>query len=145
MIAIETSLAISAPPEAVWAALTDFASYSEWNPFVVSARGALLKGARLSITVAVPGAQGRRLSLSPKITVLEPGRMLAWKGGLPLPAIFDGVHYFHLEPAGQGGTHFVHGERFEGLAVKLLGNQRFMAMRPTYEAMNIALARRVGA
>lgn len=144
MIAIETSLAISAPPDAVWAVLTEFAAYPEWNPFIVKASGGLAKGGRLSITVALPSRGGQRVGFRPVITVLEPGRMLAWKGGLPLPALFDGVHYFRLEPAGTNGTLFVHGERFDGLAARLLG-RRIMALRPDYEAMNLALARRVGA
>jgi hypothetical protein len=143
MIALETELAIGAPPEKVWAVLTDFPAYQEWNPFVTSAAGPLVKGGRLSIRVRLP--EGPPLRFDPTITVLEPGSMLAWKGRFPLPGLFAGVHYFRLTPIGASGTLFTHGERFDGLIVKLMGETRVRTLKPAYEAMNRALAARCGA
>lgn len=34
MPTIHTSIDIAAPPEKVWAALTDYERYPEWNPFM---------------------------------------------------------------------------------------------------------------
>jgi uncharacterized protein YndB with AHSA1/START domain len=55
---IETSIEIEAPPEQVWAILTDFAGMAAWNPFIRSVSGALATGSRLSVHIA-PGRQER--------------------------------------------------------------------------------------
>ena len=36
---IVTEVEIAAPPDRVWAVLTDGAKYPEWNPFIVSMQG----------------------------------------------------------------------------------------------------------
>lgn len=36
---ISTEIDIAAPPNAVWAVLTDFDRYNEWNPFIVKLSG----------------------------------------------------------------------------------------------------------
>ena len=36
---IDTEILIQASSERVWAVLTDFAAYPEWNPFIVSLEG----------------------------------------------------------------------------------------------------------
>ena len=39
---IDTETLIQAPPQRVWSVLTDFAAYSQWNPFIVSITGIIL-------------------------------------------------------------------------------------------------------
>ena len=46
---LRTEIAIDAPPERVWAVLTDFERYGEWNPFVPSLQGELSGGSRLRV------------------------------------------------------------------------------------------------
>ena len=59
------------------------------------------------------------MSFKPRVLVAQPGRELRWLGRVLLPRLFDGEHYFLLEPEA-GGTRFVHGEVFRGLLIGLL-------------------------
>lgn len=46
---LQTEVEINAGPERVWAILSDFASYPEWNPFIRFIRGVPEKGERLEV------------------------------------------------------------------------------------------------
>ena len=137
---IHTEIEIDAAPEEVWRVLTDFDAYPEWNPFVTSVRGEPAVGARLDIFVQVP--EGRGMRFRPKVLRVEPARELRWLGTLPVPGLFNGEHIFQLEPAGEGRTRFLHGERFTGLLIPFMGGVLEKTERG-YVLMNEALKRRV--
>jgi predicted N-acetyltransferase YhbS len=137
---IETTVMIAAPPERVWAILTDFARMPDWNPFICAISGGLQEGGRMSVLIAPPGQSPMRFR--PTVLVAEPGRELRWRGALVLPGLFDGEHYFVLQADGSGGTRLVHGEAFSGLLVPLVMRQAMLAAtRDGFEAMNQALKR----
>lgn len=137
---IHTEILIAAAPAEVWRVLTDFDSYPEWNPFVKSVRGELRVGARLEIFVQVP--EGRGMKFKPEVLRVEPSRELRWIGSLPVPGLFNGEHIFRLEPAGEGGTRFLHGERLTGLLIPFIGGTLDKSARG-YGMMNEALRARV--
>jgi hypothetical protein len=136
---IETEIDVAAPPDQVWAVLTDFAAYPEWNPFLVQATGRAEVGERLTVTLAPPGR--RPITMKPRVQVVEPEQQFAWLGHLLVPGLFDGRHEFRLEPR-DGGTRFVQREEFGGALVRLLGSKLFDQTRQGFEAMNQALAER---
>jgi hypothetical protein len=69
---------------------------------------------------------------------------LRWLGRVVLPGIFDGEHFFQIEPLDQGRrTRFIQGERFTGLLVPLLRKNLDRGTREGFEAMNQALKARV--
>jgi hypothetical protein len=72
--------------------------------------------------------------------VLHPERELRWLGHLLLPGVFDGEHYFLLEPIGDNGTRLTQGERFAGILVGLFGGT-LTATGAGFRAMNAALKR----
>ena len=139
---VATAIDIAAPPERVWSILTDFPAHAEWNPFVTAISGDLKRGARPSITVKPPGGKG--MSFRPKVLAVEPNRELRWLGRLLVPGLFDGEHYFLLEPT-PAGTRFTHGENFSGLVVALMGRSGFEPIERGFIAMNEALKRRAEA
>ncbi len=141
MLRIETELFIDAPPEKLWGILLDFDKWGEWNPFVYEISGSHEKGAKLKIKVNSPDGSGMKLTFSPKINVFEENSMLAWRGNLLIPGIFDGCHYFRLQKAGSG-TLFTHGENFSGLLTSLMRKKILQKYPKGYEALNIALAKR---
>jgi hypothetical protein len=139
---LQTSVEIDATPERVWAVLTDFDSYPDWNPFIRRARGKAEVGAKLENRLEPPG--GRAMTFKPTVLVAEPARELRWLGRLLLPRLFDGEHIFRLEPLEGGRTRFVQAERFRGVLVPLFG-KTLEQTRRGFEAMNEALRRRAEA
>ena len=120
--------------------LTDFRRYADWNPFIIAAAGAAQPGKALLATIKPPG--WRAMTMHPTILVAEPGRELRWRGKLFVRGIFDGEHYFRIEPTG-AGCRLVQGEQFSGLLVGLMGAGFFDSVRRGFEAMNQALKARV--
>jgi hypothetical protein len=136
---LHTEMLIDAPPATVWAILTDFASYPDWNPFVTSAAGTLAVGERLVIRLAPPG--GKPVTFKPTVTEVDTGRSLEWFGRLVLPRLFDGRHRFELLPDG-GGTRLLQTEHFAGALVPLVRKSLDTRTRAGFEAMNSALKSR---
>ncbi|MXP00614.1 SRPBCC domain-containing protein [Altererythrobacter xixiisoli] len=134
---IVTSARIAAPPQRVWAVLSDGAAYPQWNPFITRFDGVLAPGRRVTMTLTP--RTGQAMEISPQLVRVRPGRELRWRGELILPGVFDGEHYFILAPTDAGGTRLTHGERFSGMLPWLIGVERF---RGDFEALNRALARR---
>jgi hypothetical protein len=134
---IHTEIEIDAPAERVWQVLTDFASYTRWNPFVRRVEGDVRAGARLHVSIQPPG--GKEMSFRPKVLVADPDRELRWLGHLWVPGLFDGEHSFTIEPLGQGSVRFVQGEQFGGLLVPLLSMMLDQETRRGFEEMNRAL------
>lgn len=136
---LETQIEIAAPVERVWALLTDFPSYSRWNPFVRSIEGTLEVDQSLKVLIQPPGASG--MQFRPTVLAVEPNRELRWKGRLFLPGLFDGEHYFQLESKPGGGLTFRQGETFSGILVPLFKRSLDDATRQGFVAMNEALKR----
>jgi hypothetical protein len=139
---LRTELEIDAPPERVWAVLTDFSAYHEWNPFITSIGGELSVGEKLSVTLSPP--EGRDWRFRPSLVVCDAPRELRWLGHLWFKGLFDGEHFFQCREAGSGRTRFVHGENVNGLLVKYVAGSLSNVARG-FVYMNEALKRRVEA
>jgi hypothetical protein len=113
---IQTEIVINADITKVWDVLMNFKSYPTWNPFVTSIRGEPKLGNKLTISINPP--EGKGMTFKPNILTLETNKEFRWKGKLGINGIFDGEHYFILEHL---ETKFIHGEKFSGLLVPLLG------------------------
>jgi hypothetical protein len=136
---ILTEIAIDAPPERVWAVLTDFAAYPDWNPFLRSISGELVAGARIDVRMT-PGA-GRAYRFRPRLQAVVAGRELRWLGRAGVRGLFDGEHAFTLVPLAGGRTLLRQHERFSGLLVPLVGGM-LARTRRAFDAMNLALKER---
>lgn len=133
---IETEITIAAKPEKVWAVLTDFENYPNWNPFIRSIKGEKKAGKKITVSIKPPEGQG--LSFSPVVLNFEPNREFSWKGKSGLKGIFDGEHHFKLFDLGNGYTKFIHGEIFSGILVPLLA-KILAKTKDGFELMNKAL------
>jgi hypothetical protein len=136
---IETSIDIQAPPDRVWAVLADWAAYPTWNPFVREIRGTPEVGSRLRVRLQLPG--GSPMTVTPRLTDLDPDRRLAWLGSLGMSGVFDGNHAFELEPL-EGGTRLHQYERFTGALVPLLWPLLRRKTEAAFVAMNEAVKQR---
>lgn len=133
---IRTEIEIAAPPAKVWQVLTDNGAYPQWNPFIVEMKGRVAAGETLTNSLVQPGSDP--MTFSPTVLAVTPEKELRWIGRLFAPRIFDGEHYFQLEPTATG-TRFVHGENFRGVLLWFISTDQF---KPSFEAMNAALKAR---
>jgi hypothetical protein len=134
MRSIDTEILIAAPAARIWSELVDFAAHPSWDPLFASLAGELEVGARLEVRFR----QG--MTMRPRVTELEPGRVLEWHGKLAFGGLFDGRHRFELVPV-EGGTLLRHTEKFTGILVPLVGK----VLRDTaaaFDAFNRAIAQR---
>ncbi|MBX0323645.1 SRPBCC domain-containing protein [Halomicroarcula sp. F13] len=139
MKTVTTTIDVDAGPEHVWATLTDFDAYPEWNPFVTAIDGTVAEGERLSVRIEPP--EGRGMGFTPRVTAAVPGERLEWLGKLGVRGLFDGRHEFRLEALDDGRTRLHHGESFSGLLVGLLLDEG--DIQSGFEAMNETLKARV--
>jgi hypothetical protein len=136
---VETQIEIHASSERIWSILMDFPSYARWNPFVRSIEGTPSVGALLNVHIQPPGANGMRFR--PTVLAVEAKHEFRWKGKLVIPGIFDGEHYFILEPKSDSQVVIRHGEAFSGLLVPMFRRALDGATKQGFVAMNEALKR----
>ena len=134
---LHTSIDIDAPVDHVWQVFSRFEDYPKWNPFVQRIEGQVEVGAKVKVRLVPPGGKG--ITMRPRILRFEPPTELRWLGHLGLPGIFDGEHYFQLQPLETGRTRFTQGEHFSGILVPLLKKMIDGSTRDGFNSLNKAL------
>jgi hypothetical protein len=143
MADVRTIITIAAPPERVWAVLTDFAAYPQWNSVISRVRTELREGAGNRFRIKIEATP--EIGFAAKLVRCVPGRELAWRGGAPLvPALAWGEHYFELAPV-DGGTRLTHGENFGGLLGLAMRGKVHARVTRTYAGFNEGLKARAEA
>jgi hypothetical protein len=135
---VRTEIVLEAPPESVWAVLTDLDAYAEWNPQTVRASGVVSVGERVELTVR-PGG-GRRRTIEAEVVDADPPTWLEWVATVGVRRLFEARHVFELEPLGDGRTRLHNHETLSGVLVPFVVSDDADA---DYEAMNRALAARL--
>jgi len=137
---VETTAHLDARANEVWAVLTDFPAYGEWNPFITAISGVLAEDDRLDVTFQQPNGKTNRFR--PRVLRVSPARQIRWLGKLGPGGLFDGEHYFVLEPQTDGTTVLTHGERFTGVLVPLM-KSLLADTEQAFRSMNAALEARL--
>ncbi len=83
-----TTFRIEASNEVVWAVLSDFERYGEWNPSLPSIVGDLRVGRTVSLTLAMPGRPSPKVKA--QLTEVVPQRRLNWHGNVGADWLFAG-------------------------------------------------------
>jgi hypothetical protein len=135
---IRTEIDIDAPPERVWAVLTDFSSYPDWNPFIQKIEGNVAVGETLKAEMHALHMDSP-MSFSPEILVVDEHKELRWLGRLLLPGIFDGEHFFQITKT-ETGSRMMNGENFRGILLLAFDMDDFV---PSFDAANVTLKKRV--
>ncbi len=138
---IRTEIDIKASPEMTWKVLTDFKSFSQWNPFIRQIEGAPNTGTKLKIYLHT--SSGKNRTYRPTVTKVEPNHELRWFGKSFIPGMFNGEHIFIIEPIETDHIRLIHKEVFTGLLVSLVGNHLDRDMYQSFMKMNDALKDKV--
>jgi hypothetical protein len=135
---VTATTTVDGPKRDVWAALTDFGAYEEWNPVVTDAAGEAREGTGLDLVVALPGHDPE--SLDAQVLIARPERKLRWQDRLVLPGVRDWEYEFVLEPVEGGRVRVVQLLRIEGLLAPFADTA---AAREALELVAEALAERL--
>jgi hypothetical protein len=114
MKAYEAEATINAPPDKIWAILTDGQAYPTWDSGV-RVEGRIAPGE--TIKIHSEAAPGRAFPI--KVAEFVPGERMVWSGGMPL-GLFRGVRTFRLTPAGNGATRLHVREEYTGPLLPLI-------------------------
>ena len=101
---LATEIEIQASPKQVWQALTDFKRFSQWNPFIESAKGEFNVGSHVEILVHPPDSSAMRFC--PRRLKVEPNRELRRLGTLLIAGLFDAEHTFTIESVAANKVRF---------------------------------------
>ena len=132
-----TEIEIEASPERVWQVLTDLKSFSQWNPFIRSAKGELKIGLQLEVIIQPRNAS--QMMFRPRVLKVETNRELRWLGSLLVPGIMDGEHIFIIDRIAENKVRFRHAEQFSGILVPFLWKSLDTNTRQGFNEMNVAL------
>ena len=143
---ITSAITIAAPPERVWAVLTDLDHYSQWHPAFSSVTGQLTVGSTLTIATSSP-ATGNPIKLKVKVLTVEPDSELAWAS--KLLGVTTIKRRFLLRATDDGGTDLTQAGTYRGLGGSRGPGGRRGALRTveniegSYVAINEAIREQV--
>lgn len=132
---VHTETFIEAPPNEVWAVLSDPAGYEEWNPVFVHAEGTLREDE--TMTYRVRETEGEEYTMEANVEEVVDGEKLNQRGGTWGILTFD--HTWQLVPE-NGGTRVIQHEEYGGIGV-IFWNHDWI--EPAYSRANEALKTRV--
>ncbi|WP_276259425.1 SRPBCC domain-containing protein [Haloglomus litoreum] len=158
---IDTSIDIEAPAATVWAALTDFGAYPEWNPRS-RITGVAAPGERL---VVAPGPEAEGMpTFRPRVLAAGPvtddpdsevadsdldaadpdsdAYELRWLGHLWVRGLFDGEHSFRVEAIDEHRSRLTQSESFSGVLAGLVLRRYGADTEAGFHAVNEALKAR---
>jgi hypothetical protein len=139
MKSYEVTETIQAGPDEVWAVLGDVEHYPDWDSGVETVEGRLEPGGKLKVFSELDPGRGYPV----KVTELNPGKGMTWRGGMPL-GLFKGVRTYRLTPAGDGATRFEMREQFSGPLLPLIGRS-LPDFQPSFDKFASGLKARVEA
>ena len=111
----EATSTIAASPEAVWAVLSDGASWPSWDSGVDAVEGKIALGE--TIKIRSQAAPGRAFPV--KVTRFEPPEHLRFSGGMPL-GLFRGVRTYEVSAGADGQVVFRMREEYSGPLLPLI-------------------------
>lgn len=132
MRTFEISISIDAPAETVWAMLTNFEGYPEWNPTLPRVEGHLREGGSLTIWLGK-----NRHKDTAHIDRVEEGKILTLSRPFLHRVLVHMEHDFELIPQKEGVV-FIQRWRSRGILVPLLWNKMTRGMQK-FDRMNEAL------
>jgi hypothetical protein len=139
---IEHRIGVQAPAEAIWAVVSDFGRWSEWNPLYPRAEGALRIGATLTLDLALPGRPVQ--TIRPVILDWIPNEQIHWRL-TALAGLVKTTRFIEIEKLTETGCIFANGEVFDGSLGPMVVRQLQGPIRAGFRAMGEAVKARAEA
>jgi hypothetical protein len=124
---VELGIAIDAPIERIWAVLSDFAAYPEWNPYVKAVQGQVAPEARIEMDMLYHTEyntdKGKRVTEAVEVTAFAPPKYFSWVWKHPRGDWWlSAERIFRLRAREDGKCTFFNEVYFNGMgSVKLFG------------------------
>lgn len=109
---------INAPRQVVWENVTQFESYSEWNPFIREAYANFVVGEKIRFLEDLK--QFGQHWIEAKFLSIDPFASFVWKGHFGVSFLFTVRHSFLFEMIDEGQTRFIQVHENSGLLIPLL-------------------------
>ena len=109
---VRAEILIEAPPEDIWATITDPTSYPNWNPIFVAYEGEFAEGNQVALQMKMGEGDPTRVEV--KVKDYVPNEWMHQGGGIPLVLTYD--HNWHLEAVPEG-TKVTQYEYYTGVYV----------------------------
>ncbi|NER78469.1 MAG: SRPBCC domain-containing protein [Leptolyngbya sp. SIO1D8] len=113
-----TEVVIHAPQQLVWDQVTDFAAYSDWNPFVLEAYADFKVGATIRFFEDLK--QFGQHWINAQFLSIDPPNRFVWQGHFGAPFLFTVRHSFIFEAISEQQTRFIQGHKNSGLLIPYL-------------------------
>ena len=137
---IEHRIGVQAPAEPIWALISDINGWSSWNPLYPQAKGEVQFGAKLDLTVAIPGEAPREIH--PTVQDWTPNEQIIWTLSM-LGGLIRSTRYIEIETLENGNCIFSNGEIFQGRLAWLIGRKQQRAIKAAFVAFNEAVRDRI--
>ena len=137
-VVMSTEIEISAPPEAVWAALQDINTWHQWSPFINKSKGDAALDSVLDITMVGPTPDQDGPQYQPRITQFEEAKVLRWRAHMMAGFLFTNDKVLELSKTATG-TKLVHKEVFTGMLAPVFCGPMEKTIPPMLDSMNTAL------
>ncbi|MGJ8671153.1 MAG: SRPBCC family protein [Oceanococcus sp.] len=139
MFEINHEIDINAPASSVWAVITDFDSYSQWNPFVVSAKSNLKAGEPIDMKVKLLGPVQRQVEI---ILDVNEGKGFSYcMKPFPLGAL-SSQRSHRIIDLGDGRSHYSSHFHLQGWMMPLIRGLMRPALERGFSGMSVAIKER---
>ncbi len=137
---IDHSVEIAAPAATVWAVLTDFDRYDQWNPFVRRASCRLEPGGPIDMTVRLRGERMRQQREF--VNRVDPGHFFSYSMKPAPLGLLSSVREQTVTPSGPGRCHYSSHFQIDGLLAPVVEVLLGKGLRAGFDGMSAGLVAR---
>lgn len=134
--AVEHRTGVQAPAEIVWEVISDFTSWSDWNPIHPRIEGELRIGTPLTVEVVL--GEGQASTIQSVVQDWVPFEQLHWRTRR-LRGFVTAIRYLEIENMGPANATFSNGELFMGPLVRWVSRDERRRLRAAYTRMGEAV------
>ena len=140
--AVEHRTGVQAPAEILWEVISDFETWSVWNPIHPRIEAALRIGTPVSVDLVVDSQPAKTIEAVVQDWV--PYEQLHWRS-TRMRGLITTIRYLEIERMSDVGSTFSNGELFMGPLVRLVSRDERRRLRAAYTRMGEAVKARAEA